>query len=80
MPATISDGVLEREARRGRRQAGERVEQRDHDRHVGAADRQHDEQAEQRRADQDRRDVEARRLAGGDRGGRRDGADRTAAG
>ena len=45
--------VVEREAGGGRGEAGGGVEQRDHDRHVGAADRQHGEDAEQRRADQD---------------------------
>ena len=35
--------VAEREARRRRGETGVRVEQRDHDRHVGAADRQHGE-------------------------------------
>ncbi len=39
--------VVEHEAGRRRRQAGERVEQRDHDRHVGAADRHHHGHAEQ---------------------------------
>ena len=42
MPATISAVLFERDAGRGRAQAGEGVEQRDDDRHVGAADRQHD--------------------------------------
>ena len=46
--------VLELEARRGGREAGERVQQRDHDRHVGAADRQHEEDAEDRRAADER--------------------------
>ena len=41
VPAMISALLREHEAGRGRREAGERVEQRDHDRHVGAADRQH---------------------------------------
>ena len=43
-------GVVQRDAGRGRRQAGERVEQRDHDRHVRAADRQHDQVARARAA------------------------------
>ena len=47
--------VVEREAGGRGGEAGEGVEQRDHDRHVGAADRQHDEVAEQRRGDQDAR-------------------------
>ena len=41
--------VVQDEAGRGRGDAGERVEQRDHDGHVGAADRQHEEHAEQQR-------------------------------
>ena len=45
-------GVVQRDPGRRRREAGEGVQQRDHDRHVGAADRQHDGVAEQRRADQ----------------------------
>ncbi len=60
-------GVVQRKPGRGRGEAGERVQQRDHDRHVGAADRQHDEQPEQRRGDQHDRDPEARCLAGRDR-------------
>ncbi len=50
MPATISAGLLSAIARGRRGQAGEGVEHRDHDRHVGAADRQHDRVAEQRGA------------------------------
>ena len=49
MPATISAVLSSAMPVAAARQAGERVEQRDHDRHVGAADRQHDEVAEQRR-------------------------------
>ena len=41
--------VVQDEAGGGRRDAGERVQQRDHDGHVGAADRQHEEHAEQQR-------------------------------
>ena len=44
--------VVEREAGGRGGEAGEGVQQRDHDRHVGAADRQHDEVAEDRREDQ----------------------------
>ncbi len=54
VPATSSSDVGQHVAAGGDGQAGERVEQRDHDRYVGAADRQHqqhaDQQAEQRRA------------------------------
>ena len=42
------DVVVEREARRRRGETGVRVEQRDDDRHVRAADRQHEQDAEQR--------------------------------
>ena len=42
------DGVDEHEAGGRGGEAGERVEQRDHDRHVGAADRQHEQDAEER--------------------------------
>ena len=42
--------VLELETGRRRGEAGERVQQRDHDGHVGAADRQHEQHPEQRRA------------------------------
>ena len=41
------DGVREHEARRGGGKAGGGVEQRDHDRHVGAADRQDEEDPEE---------------------------------
>ena len=44
--------VAEHEAGRCRGQAGERVEQRDDDRHVGAADRQHEQDAQHERGDQ----------------------------
>ena len=48
MPAT-SSSMLPRTSRRRRdREPGERVEQRDHDRHVGAADRQHEQHADRR--------------------------------
>jgi hypothetical protein len=49
MPATIS-ALLFSAKPVAARQAGERVQQRDHDRHVGAADRQHEQLPEQRRA------------------------------
>ena len=45
-PAMISTLLLQRKARGRRRQAGIGVEQRDHDRHVGPADRQHDQHAD----------------------------------
>ena len=48
MPADDQDVVLELEAGRRGGEAGERVQQRDHDRHVGAADREHEEHAEER--------------------------------
>ena len=41
------DVVLEHEAGRGRGETGEGVQERDHDRHVGAADREHEEHAEE---------------------------------
>ena len=40
---------VEHEPRRGGREARERVQERDHDGHVGAADRQHEEDAEEER-------------------------------
>ena len=43
-------GVVQGDTRRGRREPREGVQQRDHDGHVGAADRQHQEVAQQRRA------------------------------
>ena len=43
-------GVVQRDAGGGGGEAGEGVQQRDHDRHVGAADREHDRVAEQRGA------------------------------
>ena len=46
VPATSSSDVAEHVAAGRDRQAGERVEQRDDDRHVGAADRQHEQHAE----------------------------------
>ncbi len=48
-PGHDQDGVREHEAGRRRGEAGEGVEQRDHDRHVGAADRQHEQDAEEQR-------------------------------
>ena len=53
MPATISAVLSSAMPAAAARQAGERVQQRDHDRHVGAADRQHEQVAEQRRGDQE---------------------------
>ena len=47
-PGDDQHDVVEREAGCGRGQPGEGVQQRDHDRHVGAADREHEEVAEQR--------------------------------
>ena len=55
--------VVEHEARQCRREARERVEQRDHDRHVRAADRQHEEHAEQQReAERDAEEQQRIRL------------------
>ena len=54
-------GVVERDAGRRGAEAREGVERRDHDRHVGAADRQHDEVAEDPGGDEDD-DEEARSL------------------
>ena len=47
MPGDDQDVVLELEAGCGRGQAGEGVQERDHDRHVGAADREDEEHAEE---------------------------------
>ena len=49
IPATIRSSEFEDEAGRGRGEARERVQQRDHDRHVRAADRQHEHHAEDQR-------------------------------
>ena len=49
MPAMIIAALLEHEALEGDGEAGERVVERDHDRHVGAADRQRHGDAEQQR-------------------------------
>ena len=51
MPATISAVLSSAMPAAAARQAGERVQRRDHDRHVGAADRQHGEHAERAGAD-----------------------------
>ncbi len=56
--------VVQRDPRRRRGEAGEGVEQRDHDRHVGAADRQHDRVSEQRRAQQHADEQQFGMLAG----------------
>ena len=50
--------VVEHEARGGHGQAGERVQQRDEHRHVGAADGQHEDHAEHERQHQDDPDVD----------------------
>ena len=47
-PAHDQDVRVQHEAGRGRGEAGERVQQRDHDRHVRAADRQDEQDAEER--------------------------------
>ena len=60
VPATSSSDVGEHVAAGGDGQAGEGVEQRDHDRHVGAADRQHQQHAEQQ-PDQAEHDAEPHR-------------------
>ena len=49
MPGDDQDVLVEHEAGRRRGEPGERVQQRDHDRHVGAADRQHEHHAEHER-------------------------------
>ena len=50
--------VVEDETGERRREAGQRVEDGDDDRHVGAADRQHDQRAEHERGDEERDDEE----------------------
>ena len=66
--------VVERQSGGRRGEACEGVQQRDNNRHVGAADRQHDEESEQRRSAEQHEDVDRRRLAAGnrDRRGQRD--------
>ncbi len=69
VPLMIEHRAVEREAGDRGRHAGERVEQRDDDRHVGAADGQHAEHAEQQRRDDDaaerrERDVAREHVAG----------------
>ena len=59
--------VLELEPGRGGREPRERVQERDDDRHVGAADRQDEEDPEQRRAGEDDREQPALLGAGDDR-------------
>ena len=56
---------MEEEARGRGGQAGERVQERDHDGHVGAADREHEEDAEDERG-HDQRDHERVTLGAGD--------------
>ena len=53
IPLTISTFWWRTKPGRGRGDAGERVQQRDHDRHVRAADRQDEEDAERERAEDD---------------------------
>ena len=57
MPAMIIAALLEHEAFEGDGEAGERVVERDHDRHVGAADRQRHRDAEQQREREEVDDV-----------------------
>ena len=64
-PLTISTFEPQLEAGRRGGEAGERVQERDHDRHVGAADRQHEQHAEDERAE-DQRDEQPLLLAAGD--------------
>ena len=64
VPATSSSVLDEDVAAGGDGQAGERVEQRDDDRHVGAADRQHQQDADEQ-ADQAEHDAEPHRRARG---------------
>ena len=63
VPATSSSDVGQHVAAGGDGEAGERVEQRDHDRYVGAADRQHQQHADQQaeQAEHDRRSTSAGR-------------------
>ncbi len=61
------DVRVELEPGRRRREAGEGVQQRDHDRHVGAADRQHEQHAEDERADEQRHEQPLLLGAGDDR-------------
>ena len=48
--------VVEHEPGRGGGKAGERVEQRDHDRHVGAADRHHHQRSERQRREHEQQE------------------------
>ena len=59
-PAMIRTGLLSTKPAIADRGAGERVEQRDDDRHVGAADRQRHGDAEDQRGGEDRRAITAR--------------------
>ena len=61
------DVRVELEAGRGRREARERVQQRDHDGHVGAADRQHEQHAEDERAEDQQHEHPLLLVAGDDR-------------
>ncbi len=56
VPAMIIAALLHHEAFEGDRQAGEGVVHRDHDRHVGAADRQRHQYAEHQRQHEEQRD------------------------
>ena len=55
-------GVVEHEALEADREAGERVVERDHHRHVGAADRQRHGDAEEQRAREEQRDRRQARV------------------
>jgi len=59
--------VVQRDAGRGGGETGQGVQQGDHDRHVRAADRQHDHVAEHRGRDEDQDEQPLRLRAGGDR-------------
>ena len=78
-PATISTVCREHEAGGGGGEPGERVQERDHDGHVGAADRQDEHDAEQRARARISSDDHPLRLRPGDgRDPERDGRPRTA--
>ena len=70
--------VVERDAGGGRAQAREGVQGRDHDRHVGAADRHHGEHAERAREQQDQPEQQLGVVAGGDHDRQRDARSRAA--
>jgi hypothetical protein len=66
IPATISAGLFSATPVAAAESPVERVQHRDHDRHVGAADRQHDGVAEHRGAEQHQDEDQLRVRAVGD--------------